>query len=151
MRAFFTGTQPGIVDVRALDSRWKMRNFFVDQLTARVTEPHDEKEDARVVIVLSGPAWLADQEPVAKIDLPPGPDRKVFYIRCRLIPRSVLEPRPRPRPGARPRPLGPAAFRLPLDDLQKPLEASGAILFDIITPEQFRRVLAAVIGRISRL
>jgi hypothetical protein len=75
----------------------------------------------------------------------------VFYIRCRAIPRSVLAPRPRPRPGMRPRPVSAAVFQLPLDDLERPLDASHARLFDVITPEQFRRVLAAIIGQISRL
>ncbi len=146
MRAFFAGTNPGIIDVHALDSRWKMRSFFTDQLTGeRAPEP------AHAVIVLSGPAFFPDSEPGAKIDLPSDPLHRVFYIRCRLIPHSVLQPRPRPRPGVRPRPLRPGFFRLPLDDLEKPLESSGAMLFDVITPEQFRRVLAAVIGQISRM
>ncbi len=144
MRTFFAQTNPGIIDVHALDSRWKMRGFFSDQITTRLA-------DAHAVIVLSGPAFFPDPEPVTKINLPPDPLHRVFYIRCRLIPHSVLEPRPRPRPGARPRPLRPNFFRLPLDDLEKPLESSGAMLFDVITPEQFRRVLAAVIGQISRM
>ncbi len=135
-----------MIDVRALDSRWKMRSFFADRLAAGIVG-----EPARVVIVLSGPAFLPDQEPVEKFELSTDASHRVFYIRCRVIPHSVLEPRPRPRPGARPRPPGPSFFRLPLDDLQKPLKDTGATLFDVITPEQFRRVLAAVIGQISRM
>ncbi len=146
MKAFFAETNPGIIDVHALDSRWKMRTFFTSQVTAELV-----REEAHAVIVLSGPAFFPDAEPGAKIDLPSDPLHRVFYIRCRLIPHSVLEPRPRPRPGVRPRLLRPNFFRLPLDDLEKPLESSGAMLFDVITPEQFRRVLAAVIGQISRM
>jgi hypothetical protein len=145
-RAFFAGTNPGVIDVHALDSRWKMRSFFADQLTGETAH-----ELAHVVIILSGPAFFPDWEPGTKIDLPSDPLHRVFYIRCRLIPHSVLEPRPRPRPGVRPRLPRPGFFRLPLDDLEKPLESSGAMLFDVITPEQFRRVLAAVIGQISRM
>jgi hypothetical protein len=146
IRTFFAGSNPGIIDVHALDSRWKMRSFFADQLTGVLAH-----EPAQAVIVLSGPAFFPDSEPGAKLDLPSDPLHRVFYIRCRLIPHSVLEPRPRPRPGVRPRPLRPGFFRLRLDDLEKPLESSGATLFDVITPEQFRRVLAAVIGQISRM
>lgn len=146
LKGFFAQTNPGIIDVHALDSRWKMRTFFAEQLTGRPAN-----EPAHVVIVLSGPGFFPDWEPATKIDLPSDPLHRVFYIRCRLIPHSVLEPRPRPRPGVRPRPLGPGFFRLPLDDLEKPLESSGAMLFNVITPEQFRRVLAAVIGQISRM
>jgi hypothetical protein len=149
LKRFFAQTNPGIVDIQALDSQWKMRSFFAGQLTTRFSA--GPVGDAHVVIVLSGPAFFPNQEPVAKLDLPADPLRRVFYIRCRLIPHSVLQPRPRPRPGVRPRPPFPGTFRLPLDDLEKPLEATAATLFDVITPEEFRRVLAAVMGQISRL
>jgi hypothetical protein len=149
LKRFFAQTNPGIVDIQALDSQWKMRSFFADQLTTRISA--GPVADAQVVIVLSGPAFFPNQEPVAKLDLPADPLRRVFYIRCRLIPHSVLRPKPSPRPGARPRPPFPGTFRLPLDDLEKLLESTGATLFDVITPEEFRRVLAAVMGQISRL
>ena len=84
-----------------------------------------------------------------QIRLPQATVPRVFYIRCREIPRSILAPRP--RPGVRPRPPQRAAFALPLDDLELPLETSGARLYDVITAEQFRRVLADVIRQISRI
>ena len=148
MKEFLTRENPGIIDVHALDGRWKMRNFFLNQLTERIRA---QNEPAQVVIVLSGPAFFRDQEPAAQLALPIDPARRVFYIRCRDIPRSVLAPRPRPRPGARPRPVRPAIFQLPLDDLERPLNSPDAMLFDVITPEQFRRVLAVVIREISGL
>ena len=145
-RAFLKQANPGIIDVRALDSRWSMRSFFLDQIAKRIGG-----EPGRVVIVLSGPAFLQDQESATNLALPGDPAPRVFYIRCRLIPRSVLAPRPRPRPGARPRLPPRGAFLLPLDDLERPLNSSNAMLFDVITPEQFRRVLAVVLEEISRL
>jgi hypothetical protein len=63
----------------------------------------------------------------------------------------MLEPRPRPRPGARPIPRLRAAFALPLDDLELPLNTPGVRIYDVLSAEQFRRVLAAVIGQISQL
>lgn len=146
MRRFLMETNPGVIDIHALDSRRTMRSFLLDRIAKRLGG-----EPARVVIVLSGPAFLSVQEPVSGISLASGPERRIFYIRCRLIPHSVLAPRPRPRPGARPQPARFGMFQLPLDDLEQPLEGSGATLFDVITPEQFRRVLAAIIGQISRL
>jgi hypothetical protein len=145
MKAFLARSNPRVVDVGALSGQWKMRNFFLERLTSRVREPD------RVAIVLSGPAFFEDQEPAAPVELPEGVAPRVFYIRCRDIPRWMLEPRPRPRPGARPRPSQRASFALPLDDLEKPLATPGARVFDVITPEQFRRVLAAVIEQISRM
>ena len=151
MKKFFAGSNPGIVDVKALDGQWKMRSFFFDQVIDRI-EASQEAE--RIVIVLSGPAFYADQEPASlstagQIGLPQGVVPRVFYIRCREIPRSILAPRP--RPGVRPKLPRRAAFALPLDDLELPLEKSGARLYDVITAEQFRRVLADVIRQISRI
>lgn len=145
MKDFLALSNPRVVDVGALSGQWKMRNFFLQRLTSRVREPD------RVAIVLSGPAFFGGQDQASPVELPEGTAPRVFYIRCRDIPRWVLEPRPRPRPGARPRPSQRASFALPLDDLEKPLDMPGARVFDVITPEQFRRVLATVIEQISRM
>lgn len=145
MKAFLARSNPRVVDVNSLSGQGKMRSFFLEQLTSRVREPD------RVAIVLSGPAFFEGQEPAAPVELPEGVAPRVFYIRCRDIPIWILEPRPRPRPGARPRPSQRASFALPLDDLEKPLDTPRARVFDVITPGQFRRVLAAVIEQISRM
>jgi hypothetical protein len=145
MKGFLARNNPRVVDVGALSGQWKMRSFFMERLMSRVGEPD------RVAIVLSGPAFLDGQEPAGPVELPGGAAPRVFYIRCREIPQWMLEPRPRPRPGARPRPSQRASFALPLDDLEKPLDTPGARVFDVITPGQFGRVLAAVIEQISRM
>ncbi len=150
LKGFLGQTNPGIIDVHSLDSRWKMRSFFLRQLSERIADRAGE-EEARIVIVLSGPAFFKDQEPAARVGLPSDPGHRVFYIRCRMIPRSVLAPRPPPRPGVRLRPVSPAMFQLPLDDLESPLDGSEARIFDVITPDQFRRVLAAIIRQLSAL
>jgi hypothetical protein len=134
-----------VIDVSVLSKQWKMRSFFLERLASRLREPD------RVAIVLSGPAFFEGQEPAGPIELPEGAAPRVFYIRCRDIPRWMLEPRPRPRPGARPRPSQRASFALPLDDLEKPLDTPVARVFDVITSGQFRRVLGAVIEQISRM
>jgi hypothetical protein len=148
MKLFFTRTNPGIITVKALDAKRTMRNFFVDQLIKKLQHQGDSEH---FVIVLSGPAFFEDQEPMGLVSLPQEVVPHVFYIRCRAIPRSIREPRPRPRPGARPRPLQRFAFALPLDELERPLDSQGARIFDVISPEQFRRVLGEVVGQISRM
>jgi len=42
-------------------------------------------------------------------------------------------------------------FAMPLDDLEKPLQPLNSRIFDVISAEQFRRVLAAVIDQIGKL
>jgi hypothetical protein len=148
MKKFFSRTNPGIIDVKALDGQWKIRSFFLQRVAERMETP---REAERVVIVLSAPAFFEGQEPAVPIALPQYPAPRVFYIRCREIPRSMLEPKPRPRPGARPIQRPRAAFALPLDDLERPLNTPGVRIYDVLSAEQFRRVLASVIGQIAQL
>ncbi|MEP6717308.1 MAG: hypothetical protein ABJC09_17175 [Terriglobia bacterium] len=49
-----------------------------------------------------------------------------------------------------PRPL-PLAIPMPLDDLEKAVGPMDARIYDATSPEQFRRILAAVIRQISTL
>jgi hypothetical protein len=144
MRRFLKAGNAGVVDVKALAGQSTIRNFFVQRIADRTKDPD------RVVIVLSGPAFFDRQERAPALQLDrrePAPH--VFYIRYRQIPRWIVEPRPRPRPGARPvRRTFPG---LPQDDLEHSVDAPGARVFDVITPEQFRRVLKAMIDQISRM
>jgi hypothetical protein len=156
MKKFLAGANPGTIDVEALHGRSNMRGFFLQTVTGRMTGRINEpiagpKDSERVLIVLSGPALFEGQEPAPPLTLPAFPAPRIFYIRCREIPRFLLEPRPRPRPGARPLRQSRTAFALPLDDLEQPLNTSGVRIYDVLSPEQFRRVLAAVMGQISRM
>jgi hypothetical protein len=163
LRGFFAGFNPGIVDVATLESSWKMRGFFEDELHHfAVAADHNAPGDGHAVIVLSAPAFFdapKAADAASNDNNPDGPDggsegNKVFYIRYRPVPPEILNPRRRLRPGMRilpppPRPI--FSFALALDDLEKPLLPENSRIFDAISPEQFRRVLAAVIDQIGKL
>jgi hypothetical protein len=146
LRQFFVESRPGIIDVGALAGFWKMRNFFWDQLSGT----RDSDPDAvKVVLVLSGPAFFPNQE-----SLPPaGGTREgscpMFYIRYRSI--QGFARRPRPRTAIHAAPARPAVFPLPEDDLELAVRKLNARIFDVTSPADFRRVLAAVLDQISRL
>lgn len=143
-RQFFLGINPGIVDVQTLQGQWKMRKFFWDEASRRL-EPKDAA--LPVEIIVSGPAFFEDQQAVDPLPEPPG-DKRIFYIRYRTI---APPPRVRPRPGMRP-PMPPRSYaQMPVDDLQHTVEPLGARTFDVTNPEQFRRVLAAVLEQLSKL
>ncbi len=143
-RQFFLGLNPGIVDVQTLQGQWKMRKYFWDEVNRRL-EPKDAAMP--VEIILSGPAFFEDQQSVEAAAGPAG-DRRIFYIRYRTI---TPRPRVRPRPGMRP-PLPPQYYsQMPADDLQHTVEPLGARIFDVTNPEQFRRVLAAILEQLSQL
>jgi hypothetical protein len=152
MRKLLVDTNPGIIDVRALEGQWKMRRFFWDEISRRVGAGEKPGNDGtrNVVIVLSGPAFFDDQEPVEPLELRKDPDRRLFYIRYRSV--AVRNQRTRVRPGAHgPSLAPPAVFPMPVDDLEHTVEPLNARLFDAASSEQFRRILAAVIDQLSRM
>jgi hypothetical protein len=145
MRKLFVDIKPGIIDVRALEGQWKMRRFFWDEVNRRLNANDGSRN---VVIVLSGPAFLDDQEPVETTALPSDPERRLFYIRYRTIPPRPQHPRL--RPGARgPLLTPPPTYPMPVDDLEHTVEPLNARLFDATSSEQFRRILAAVMDQMS--
>ena len=145
IRKLFVDIRPGIIDVHALEGEWKMRRFFWDEVNRRLKQ---ENEGQNVVIVLSGPAFLDDQEPVEPLESPNDPDRRLFYIRYRTIPPRPAHPRL--RPGARgPLLAPPPTYPMPVDDLEHTLDPLNARLFDATSSEQFRRILAAVMDQLS--
>jgi hypothetical protein len=152
MRKFFIDTKPGVIDVRELAGQWKMRRFFWEEISRRLGGVQKQGNDGarNVVIVLSGPAFFDDQEPVEPLELPNDPDRRLFYIRYRTVPLRMQ--RPRMKQGARGPALAPSAvFPMGVDDLEHTVEPLNARLFDATSSEQFRRIVAAVIDQLSHM
>lgn len=147
MRRYFLDANPAIVDVKTLQNQWKMRRYFWDEISRRMEARDGE---TRVVIVLSGPAFMEDQEEVETGEMALNPEHRLLYIRCRSNPARLYR-QMRFRPGARPLPSPPNYFAMPVDDLQKTAQLLNGRLFDASTPEQFRRVLASVISEIGRM
>ena len=109
-----------MIDIQSLAVKAQMLQFFREQILQR-TQSAAPKEELRVVIVLSAPAFLGHQAEPEPLNLPHDPNRKVFYLRYRpLPPRSPL-----PNPGSD-MPPQPMLNSLPSDDLEhalKPLDA----------------------------
>jgi hypothetical protein len=143
MRRFLLDDQPGKIDVHALEGQRMMRKFFFDEVNRRMAAT---EAVAHVVIVLSGPAFLEEQESVEAAAMADRPNRGLIYIRDRTV--AVA---PRPRPGYRPmspRPL-PARIPMPLDDLEQALLPLSPRVYDAASADQFRRILAAVLQQIA--
>jgi len=155
LKTFFAGFNPGVIDVAALENSWKMRGFFEDEVKRTIEAArHNAPGDGHAVIVLSGPAFFDSSTAEEAPEIEKNADGKIFYIRYRSIAPEALAPRRRVRPGMRlpppmPRPV--FFFAMPLDDLEKPLQPLNSRIFDVISAEQFRRVLAAVIDQIGKL
>lgn len=142
MRGFFADAQPALIDVRALQGQWKMRGFFRDEVERRLRAAGDE---IPVVIVLSGPAFFENQQALETVPLI-APNGHLFYIRCRAV---MVRP-VRVRPGMRPPVPAQTLYAMPQDDLALSLASLGAHIFDATSPEQFRRILAAILEQIPK-
>ncbi len=157
---FFKTMQPGLVDVATLAGEWKMRQFFRDEVERRLNQKTD---GVNVVVVVSGPAFFDNQEPVPAEPVPPNPDRRLFYIRVRNVtyrpmgngraPSGFGRGYPgRARPGMRPPSMAgePPRVPMPVDDLERSVEPLGARIFDAATPEEFRRILSVILDQMGR-
>jgi hypothetical protein len=129
MRRVFLDARPGIVDARSLENRRKMVAFFRNEVVRRLLADGTESADAAtpIVIVLSGLAFLNDQDPDGPVKLPDNPDRRVFYIRYQGLPAP------------------------PADDLQRAAGLLNARVYNAASNEQVRAVLASVLDEIAKL
>jgi hypothetical protein len=146
LRRFFIESRPGIIDARSLAWFWKMRSFFWDQVIAAQGASRGE---ARVVLILSGPAFFPGQEPFPQSETEWGQNAFVYYVRYR--PYEFFPRRVRSHPGAHPFPASPAVRPMPDDELEIAARKLNARVFDVTSPAEFRRVVAAVMGQLAGL
>ena len=146
LRRFFVESRPGIIDARALAWFWKMRSFFWDQVLAAQGAP---RRDARVVLVLSGPAFFPGQEAIPQSETEWAQNACIYYVRYR--PFESFPRRVRSRPGAHPFPATPLVRPMPEDELEIAARKLNARVFDVTSPVEFRRAVAAVMGQLAGL
>jgi hypothetical protein len=128
MRRIFLEVKPGLVDAHSLENRRKMISFFRNEVIRRLRAVGPGSGEAiPIVIVLSGPAFLEDQEPDSPFQLSGNPDHRVFYIRYHGLPVP------------------------PEDDLQRAVEPLNARVYDAASNERVREILASVLDQISKL
>ena len=133
---------PGIIDVKSLAQRQFSAEFFLDEIRRRIAH-----RGSRVLIVLSSAVRFADGQELHPIALDGPSDAKVFYIRYQPPPQVFFGA---PDAGVRARPVVRTGYATidQLEPLLKPLEPR---LFEVATPEQFRKALATILGEIAKL
>jgi hypothetical protein len=160
MRRSLAAGGAGTIDVGSLERHRKSAAFFVTEIGRIVSAqrtPGGASESQRVVIVLTGPVAFdrgVDLEPIA---LRPSPDCRVFYIRYHSVrPPQLDAPRPArgtpygiERPSRRRRES--SLVDLQYDQLESTLKPLAPRVFDVTTPEQFRKALAGMIAGIGGL
>ena len=159
LRGALTEADPNKIDVRALEHREQNAQFFVEQVRQRLLASTSQsgQEPFHVLIVLSGPTEFSSGENVRPIELGDKPNAKVYYVRYHLPPERPALPNffdtamsPRGRRGA-PAAVQPPAQPEPYDSLAPLLKPLQPRLFDVYSPEQFRKTLGSLLEEIARL
>jgi len=147
------------IDVRSLEHREQNPQFFVEQIRQRLAGANGETqavgEPFRVLIVLSGPMTFDSGEDTHPIELGGKPNGRVYYVRYHSPPvRQLVNPllegpyfgRGRTRAAQQP----PAQVE-PFDSLAPLLKPLEPRLFEVYSPEQFRKTVNSLMEEIGRL
>ncbi|MDE3195854.1 MAG: hypothetical protein KGN84_05900, partial [Acidobacteriota bacterium] len=140
IREPFAEANPGVIDAQSLAAKGQMTQFFWDQVLLRLRANSHER---RVGVILGSPIFLEHQIRVEPAAVPRDASRKVFYLRYRPLPRRP--PVSSPTQGGAPVPQAPA---LPSDDIEHTLRALDSRNFNLLSPVEFRKALAAIIDAI---
>jgi hypothetical protein len=125
MRKALTEFSSAKVDVSTLAGQRKMLDYFSAEAVHRLGDasvPH-------VLIVLSAPVFFTKQEKPPPPELPPDPNRRVFYIRY----------------------SSPASEGSFADDLEHALKPLRPRTFRVLQPEGFRKALGVIVEEISKM
>ena len=144
---------PGIIDVQSLLNRRYEAAFFLRDIFRAIGRP---ATIPRVLIILSAPVAFEAGEEIGSIKLTPRPDFSVYYIRYQpLPPLAFASPRRRDGDMAEPLTKGMAAvhnlYGPQIDQLEPMLKPIDPRLFDVSTPEQFRRAVSVILSEVARM
>src|SRR5580658_1845745 len=130
---------PGIIDVKSLEQRQFSAGFFVDEIRRRIGATKETApRGTHVLIVLSSAVQFTSGQELRPIALDGPTDARVFYIRYQPPPQIYFGPPGGDRRARTPIRTGYIVIDQ-LEPLLKPLEPR---LFEVSTPEQFRKALA---------
>ena len=152
MKASFSEANSGSIDVKSLADRQHNAAFFLSEIERRFAQ------QSRAVIVLSSPMVFETGQEILEAPsrpakgpglLYPGPEP--YRDRSRSQQRNVPAPRPRGFPGRPRTPVGEEFPSVEIDQLEPFLKPLDPRLFDVLSAEQFRKALAAIMSEISAM
>ena len=160
IRRALAPSQAATIDLRSLERHRQSAAFFVAEVARIVAAtpgrpPASATTPRRVLIVLSGPLSFENRVDLDPIAIAPPPDCRVFYIRYHSFQTSPAAGPPLAR-SSRHGPFG-RWGQLPgedpqvlqFDQLESTLKPLSLRLFDVDTPEGFRKALATLLADIA--
>jgi len=152
-----TQADPNKIDVRSLEHREQNAPYFLKQVRERLapssTAAAAGAEPVRVLIVLAAPMTLDSGEKIRVPESEAKQQGPLYFVRYHLPPeRTPLGFEPLSRmgrryPGGMQQTGPPEAF----DSLQPLLKPLQPRLYDVFSPEQFRKTLSTLLDEIARL
>jgi hypothetical protein len=163
LRAALMKADPNKIDARSLEHRNRNAQFFVEEVRERLGlgsgrsgESSKDQPPVTVGIVLSGPMAFESGEDRHPIENTNGFAGKLYYIRYHSLPplqpqAAFVEPLRNGRRNVGPLPSLKQLPQEPLDGLENLVKPLQPRLFDVYTPEQFRKAIATLFDEISRM
>jgi hypothetical protein len=143
---------PNVIDVHSLENRGQNAQFFLTEVGRRIAAGEGVPTPVRILIVLSGPVVFDRGEDLRPIQPTNGPDCRIFYIRYHSRPMRPLAPLlPSSASGRRSLPPTRSASGAEMDYLEQTLKPLKPRLFDVYSPQQFRKMLGSLLDEISRM
>jgi hypothetical protein len=153
-----TQADPNKIDVRSLEHREQNAPYFLKQVRERLAPSSAAAgaaaEPVRVLIVLAAPMTLDSGEKIRVPESEAKQQGPLYFVRYHLPPeRTPLGFEPLSRMGRRG--YGgmqqPAAQPEAFDSLQPLLKPLQPRVYDVFSPDQFRKALSSLLDEIARL
>lgn len=160
LRDALTEADPNKIDVKSLEHREQNASYFMQQVRERMgpsaSAPGAANEPLHVLIVLAAPMTLDSKDKShIIIDSETKPQGLLYFVRYHLPPiRMPLGIEQMSRVGRRGYPGGmqqPAEPSEAFDSLEGVLKPLQPRLFDVYSPDQFRKALSTLLDEIARL
>jgi hypothetical protein len=160
LSAALAEANPGVIDVGSLANSGKGVDFFLKEMGRRIQSGPAKAPPRHILVILSAPMGFSSDTEIHPIELDENPGVEVYYLRFHVAPDrrpAVMIPPNRGGgrhggggrfpPGDDPRMARPV--REGDDSLAATLKPLAPHLFDIRSPEEFRRTLATMLGEIT--
>ena len=159
VRQALTEVDPNKIDVRSLEHREQNASYFMQQVRERLgpsgSPAGAANEPLHVLIVLAAPMTLDSGEKSRPLESEAKPQGLLYFLRYHLPPeRLPLGYEPLSRMGRRNYPGSmqpPSAQPEAFDSLQPLLKPLQPRLYDVYSPEQFRKALSSLLDEIAKL
>jgi hypothetical protein len=155
LRQALTEVDPNKIDVHSLEHRDENAQYFLQQVRERLAPAGNRSgapdEPFRVLIVLAAPMTLDSGAHASESE--GKPNGLLYYVRYHLpVERLPLGFEALSRTGRRNNPgLAPSQPAEAFDSLQPLLKPLQPRIFEVYSPEQFRKALSSLLNDIARL